>query len=94
MFNINLKEIREELDNIKEINHLVDNFQKFSDLHEKKFLKSVYKRDIPFKIKLLNAHLKEKNEISERLRSLLYNLSVLRISIISKYKEKILRSYQ
>jgi len=91
VFAINLKEIREELENIKEINWIVDNFQRFSELHDKEFLKQVYPQDIPFKITLMNSHLKEKNEISERLRSLFFDLSVLRSSIVTKDKEKALK---
>lgn len=92
MFKINITDIREELDNLKEINEIVDNFQKFSDLHDKKFLKQVYHQDIPFRITLMNSHLKEKNEINERLRELSYNLSVLRSSIVTKDKEKTLKT--
>lgn len=91
MININFKEIREELDNIKEVNKTVDNFQKFSDLHDKKFLKQVYPRDIPLNATIINSHLKEKSEISERLRDMFYNLSVLRSSILTKDKEKTLK---
>lgn len=92
MIDINSKEIREELENLKEINHIVDNFQKFSDLHDKEFLKQVYHQDIPFKITLINSHLKEKNEINERLRELYFDLSVLRSSILTKDKEKTLKT--
>lgn len=92
MFNINLKEIREELDNIKEINEIIDNFQKFSELHDERFLKQVYIQDIPINISLINSHLKEKNEISERLRELCFNLAVLRSSTLTKNKEKTLKT--
>lgn len=79
-----LKQIKEELEDIKEINEIVDNFQEFSELHDKEFLKQVYPQDIPFKLALMNSRIKEKNEISERLRGLSYNLSVLRSSILTK----------
>ena len=92
MFKINLKEIREELDNIKEINEIIDNFQKFSELHDERFLKQVYNQDIPLNISLTNSHLKEKNEISERLRELSFDLAVLRSSTLTKNKEKTLKT--
>ena len=91
MFKINLTEIREELENLKEINEVINNFQKFSELHDKKFLKQVYNQDIPLNISLTNSHLKEKNEISERLRELHFNLSVLRSSTLTNNKEKTLK---
>lgn len=91
MFKIDLKEIREELENLKEINEIIDSFQKFSELHDKKFLKQVYNQDIPLNISLTNSHLKEKNEISERLRELQFNLSVLRSSALTNNKEKTLK---
>ncbi|MBL7054913.1 hypothetical protein ISS05_04100 [Candidatus Woesearchaeota archaeon] len=91
MFNINIIEIREELENLKEIKEVIDNFQKYSELHDKKFLKTVYQQSIPVEITLMNSHLKEKNELNERLRSLFYNLSVLRSSILTKDKEKTLK---
>jgi hypothetical protein len=91
VFNINLKEIRYELENIAEINEVVKSFQKSSELHSKEFLRDIYHQDIPMKIALLSSHLKEKNEISERLRALLYNLSTLRSSILTKDRKEALK---
>jgi len=91
VFKINPTEIREELENLDEVNEIINNFQKFSELHDEKFLKQIYPQDIPLKISLTNSHLREKNEISERLREMHFNLSVLRSSALTNNKEKTLK---
>lgn len=83
-----LTDINNELEEIKEINKIINLFEEHSDLHDKKFLKNIYDQNLPMKIKELNSKLKEKDEISERLREMSYYLSTLRTSILTKDKKQ------
>lgn len=77
-------EIKNELEKLEEINDLIENFEKNSLFHSEVFLKKAKNQHLALKIKLLNSELREKNEISERLQSLGYNLGLLRMLLVAK----------
>jgi len=83
-------EIKNELENLEEINNLIDNFERNSIFHSEVFLKKAKNQHLALKIKMLNSELKEKNEINERLHSLGYNLGLLRTLLVVK-DDKVLK---
>lgn len=79
-----LRDVKVEIENIKDINHAIRNFERYSELHDKEFLKSLENQDIPMRITLLNSEIKEKSEINERLSELCYYLSTLNTAVLTK----------
>lgn len=80
----NFTELKNELENLDEINELIDNFERNSFFHSKYFLKKATNQHLAMKLKLLNSELREKNEIFEKLHSLAYNLGLLRTVLFVK----------
>lgn len=76
--------LRKEIEDLENINLMVKEFEKTSLLHQKKFLKNRNIGDKALKIKLLNSKIKERQEINEKLKILLYHLSLLKSTLLTK----------
>jgi len=78
-----INSIRKEIYKIENINNTIRNFEKTSLLHKK----SVIKRSNPARAlntALLNSKIKERQEITEKLKILLYHLSLLKSTKLTK----------
>jgi len=80
----NIDEIRKDIENLENINFIVKNFEKDSLLHKKKFLKKANNSERALKIKLLNSKIRERQDINEKLKILLYHLSLLKSTPLTK----------
>ena len=80
----NFSEIKDELGKLEEINESIDNFERNSFFHNEFFLENSQNKHLALKIKMLNAELKEKDEINERLQGLGHNLGLLRTLLVVK----------
>ena len=80
----NVGRIKDELDAIENMNLIVKEFEDKNILHRKKFLDNKGNAQLALKIKLLNSEIREKQEITEKLKVLLYHLTLLKAIPITK----------
>ena len=79
-----IDEIRKEIENIGNVALIMKNFENDSLLHKKKFIKKQDNAEKLLKIKLLNSKIRERQEINEKLKILLYHLSLLKSTQLTK----------